>query len=165
MLSFLSMTVIGASAQSVEQPKQIRLMAVPSAAGAVKSSGPTYSFKSAVSDKTPILQSTTKSSDDESGRGQTFGKARMQDWFEITTEDETLYLALRRWAAETGYQLVWDAGKDFPVKNTVYVTDDIVQAISQVMADTEASSYPLHACTYNNKVIRILHVSQSCERK
>jgi hypothetical protein len=84
--------------------------------------------------------------------------------FEITVEDETLYLGLRRWATETGYQIVWDAGKDFPARNTRYTAQNIEEAIEQVMADSEGSSYPLHACTYANKVIRVLHVSQTCQR-
>jgi hypothetical protein len=79
-------------------------------------------------------------------------------------EDETLYLGLRRWATETGYQIVWDAGKDFPARNTRYTAQNIEEAIEQVMADSEGSSYPLHACTYANKVIRVLHVSQTCQR-
>jgi hypothetical protein len=85
--------------------------------------------------------------------------------FEIKIEDETLYLALRRWAVESKYQLVWDAGKDFAVKKTSYESSDIVNAVEQVMADTERSSYPLHACTYRNNVIRVLHISQPCERR
>jgi len=84
--------------------------------------------------------------------------------FVITNEDETVFLALRRWAEDVGYQLVWDAGKDFPAKRTAYSANNIEDAIDLVMRDTARSSYPLHACAYNNKVIRVLHVSQSCER-
>lgn len=85
--------------------------------------------------------------------------------FEITNEDETLYLTLRRWTSETGHQLVWSANKDFPVKRTVYEARDITGAITQVMKDTEFSAYPLHACAYTNRVIRVLHISQSCVPK
>lgn len=85
--------------------------------------------------------------------------------FEITQDDETLYLTLRRWSAENGYQLVWSAGKDFPVKRTRYEAPDIQTAVALAMKDTELSAYPLHACTYQNRVIRVLHVSQSCISK
>lgn len=88
-----------------------------------------------------------------------------QGRYEIGGEDETLYLALRRWAAEAGYQLVWSAGKDFPVKRTVYEAEDLSAAVALAMKDTEHSAYPLHACTYQNRVIRVLHVSQSCVPK
>ena len=84
--------------------------------------------------------------------------------FEILAADETLFLALRRWTTTNKVQLIWDAGKDFPARNTVYTAKDLHEAIEMVMADTERSNYPLHACTYANHVIRILHVSQACQR-
>jgi hypothetical protein len=85
--------------------------------------------------------------------------------YEILTTDESLFLALRRWSTTEGVQLIWDAGKDFAARNTVYPAKDLYDAIEMVMADTERSSYPLHACTYANRVIRILHIAQSCQRQ
>ena len=84
--------------------------------------------------------------------------------FEILATDETLFLALRRWTTTQGVQLIWDAGKDFPARNTAYPAKDLHEAIEMVMVDTERSNYPLHACSYANRVIRILHVSQACQR-
>lgn len=84
--------------------------------------------------------------------------------FEIQLNDESVSLALRRWASESNYQLVWDAGKDFAARNTSYKAKTYIDAIEQVMADTEGSAYPLHACVYANKVVRVLHISQSCLR-
>ena len=91
-------------------------------------------------------------------------RTKREGLYVITSDDETLYLALRRWTDEGGYQIVWDAGKDFPARKTSYQAKDIEDAIGMVMRDTARSSYPLHACAYSNKVIRVLHVSQSCER-
>ena len=85
--------------------------------------------------------------------------------FEISVNDESLYLALRRWASAADYQLVWGANKDFPAHRAVYMAVSFESAVEYVMADTEASAYPLHACAYPNRVMRVLHVSQSCERK
>lgn len=85
--------------------------------------------------------------------------------FEVKNDDESLSLALRRWANEHRHRLIWDAGKDFSVKETTYQAVDLNSAIEQVMTDTERSSYPLHACAYRNRVIRILHISQPCERR
>lgn len=84
--------------------------------------------------------------------------------FTVKTEDETLYLALRRWISGTQYQLIWSAGKDFPAQNTVYQAATLEDAVEAVMSDTQRSSFPLHACLYENNVIRVLHVSKSCER-
>jgi hypothetical protein len=84
--------------------------------------------------------------------------------YEILATDESLFLALRRWTTRQGVQLIWDAGKDFPARNTAYPAKNLNDAIEMVMADTERSNYPLHACSYANRVIRILHISQSCQR-
>lgn len=84
--------------------------------------------------------------------------------FEIKLDDESLSLALRRWAAESSFQLVWDAGKDFTARATVYEEPNIISAVEQVMKDTQNSSYPLHACAYANRIIRVLHISQTCQR-
>jgi hypothetical protein len=85
--------------------------------------------------------------------------------FEITGDDTSLYLALRRWSAADGHQLVWGARKDFPVQKTAYQANHLYEAIAMVMKDTEGSAYPLHACIYANKVVRVLSVSQSCDNK
>jgi len=82
--------------------------------------------------------------------------------FQITSEDETLSLALRRWSSNAGYQLSWEAGKDFSARATSYNSPDVISAIESVMNDTAHSNFPLHACVYDNKVIRILQVSQGC---
>lgn len=84
--------------------------------------------------------------------------------FVIRNDDETLSLALRRWIGSAGYQLVWEAGKDFAARETTYNALDLISAIEAVMNDTTRSNYPLHACVYDNKVIRVLQVSQGCGR-
>ena len=150
--AILATLVAGVQAQSDTKPKQIRLM--PSSSIVLR-------------EKPATVQIPVKQGESELAREKPIAVKSISPpaWFEFTNADETLYLGLRRWAAETGHQLVWDAGMDFPVKNTVYATDDVLTAVSFVMADTEGSSYPLHACTYNNKVIRILNVAQSCSSK
>lgn len=85
--------------------------------------------------------------------------------YEITGDDTSLYLALRRWSAADGHQLVWGARKDFPVRKTDYQANHLYEAIAMVMKDTEGSAYPLHACIYANKVVRVLSLSQSCDNK
>ena len=84
--------------------------------------------------------------------------------FAIEAKDETLSRALLRWSANGGHRLVWDAGVDFPVRDATYAASELKQAIDLVMADTQRSGYPLHACWHADQVIRILHVSQACHR-
>ena len=146
MLTCLIATV---QAHSDTKPKPIRWL---------------MSSSTAVGDRPATVQLPVKQGESEFTQEKPFAVKSISPaaWFEFTNADETLYLGLRRWAIETGYQLVWDAPMDFPVRNTVYATKDVLMAVSLVMADTENSTYPLHACAYNNKVIRILNVAQSC---
>ena len=85
--------------------------------------------------------------------------------FEVTQEDETLSFAFKRWSTQEGYQLVWDADKDFAAIQAVYPLESLEEAIFRVMKDIENSDYPLHACIYKNKVLRIIPMSKVCERQ
>jgi hypothetical protein len=85
--------------------------------------------------------------------------------FEIKSEDETLSITFKRWSTQEGYQLVWDADKDFPTFETIYDQTNFEDTIYQVMSDIENSDYPLHACMYKNKVLRIIPMSKNCERQ
>jgi outer membrane biosynthesis protein TonB len=84
--------------------------------------------------------------------------------FDINPDDLTLSIALRRWGKQSGYQIVWDAAKDLVAVSTSY-KGPLESAITSLMEDTNFSDYPLHACSYQNKVIRVLHVSQTCVRQ
>lgn len=83
--------------------------------------------------------------------------------FDISADDLTLSISLRKWGKQAGYQIVWDAPKDLMAVNASYA-GPIIDAVTKLMGDTAYSDYPLHACAYQNKVFRILHVSQPCIR-
>lgn len=82
------------------------------------------------------------------------------DW-RITPTDNTISAALTRWGSQAGYQVVWQAEKDLPAFGAVY-SGGFEAVIESLMNDTVHSGYPLHACLYDNKVVRILHITQSC---
>lgn len=84
--------------------------------------------------------------------------------WEIRNSDMTLSRALARWTqGQDTRPVLWEAGKDLPVLQASY-SGDFLQAVEQVMRDTQRSAYPLHACAYDN-VVRIIHLSQSCGRQ
>jgi hypothetical protein len=85
--------------------------------------------------------------------------------FEITQDDETLSIAFKRWSAQEGYQLIWDTDKDFTAVQAVYPLSTIEDAVLHVMKDIENSDYPLHACIYHNKVLRIIPMKKVCDRQ
>lgn len=86
--------------------------------------------------------------------------AMIPEW-RITQNDATISNAVNRWATQSGYQIVWQAEKDLPSYIANY-QGSFEAALESLMTDTKHSGYPLHACLYDNKVVRILHVTQSC---
>lgn len=79
----------------------------------------------------------------------------------VTPRDQTISNALFRWCALAKCQLVWAAEKDLPAMQANY-SSDFETALGQLMTDTRHSDYPLHSCMYENNVVRVLHVTQSC---
>lgn len=86
----------------------------------------------------------------------------VQRW-EVLVEDQKLSRALWRWAQQEGIQFFWEAPKDLVAVKASY-TGSFAKAVTELMQDTSASSYPLRACRYDN-ALRILHTSQSCPSK
>ena len=89
-------------------------------------------------------------------------KPVLQTWT-VQARDITLSTTLTRWGHPGNYQVLWAASKDLPAMNATYQGSFEV-ALESLMEDTKHSGYPLHACLYNNKVVRILHATQSCDQ-
>ena len=85
-----------------------------------------------------------------------------QQW-DVFAEDQKLSRAISRWTQKEGIQFFWEAPKDLVAVKASYY-GSYAKAISDLMLDTPASGYPLHACRYDNS-IRILHTSQTCPVK
>ena len=81
----------------------------------------------------------------------------------VTSADHTLSVALTRWANNAGWQLAWQAQRDLPAFRVSY-RGSFEEAVESLMRDSQNSDYPLHACLYDNKVVRVLHVTQTCAR-
>lgn len=80
----------------------------------------------------------------------------------IELADGSLSRVMRRWSRDAKFPVLWEAPKDLPVVAATY-RGSFLDALRNVMADTQNTEYPMHACAHDN-VVRILHVSQSCTR-
>lgn len=78
------------------------------------------------------------------------------DGFRMSPADGTVAGALKRWAAATGYQVVWDVPTDPAIDGAatlpVVTMKDAVQAI---VADMRAKGYEVGATIYSNRVIAV----------
>lgn len=84
--------------------------------------------------------------------------------WDVRTSDATIYGSLKRWAKIAGWQLMWDTeGNDFPVVAEATYRGGFDIAIGGVMASLQRSQYPLRACLYENRAVRIIHKTKRCE--
>lgn len=60
-------------------------------------------------------------------------------------EDRRLSMVLQRWSAQAGWQLVWEAERDFPIEAHVRIHADFLVALEEVMNSLADSDYPLQA--------------------
>jgi len=75
--------------------------------------------------------------------------------FEIEPSDVDIAASLRRWAAASGYELVWDAPWAAPVDGGARLeADDFLDAVRQVAAGLRAQGYPARVQVTADRVVR-----------
>ena len=81
------------------------------------------------------------------------------EW-QISTSDRRLSIVLQRWSALAGWQLVWEAERDFPVEVQVLLNGSFSEALLEVMNSLSDSDYPLKAVmNAKTRVLRVRHRS------
>lgn len=91
-------------------------------------------------------------------------KSRMRSWT-VELADSTIRLCLKRWAKDAGWQLVWDARRDFIIDAEVSFYGTFEQALGSMMQSLSDSEYPLQArLNTDTKVVRIQRLAPSQAR-
>lgn len=79
----------------------------------------------------------------------------VQTWA-LRTHERRLSQALQRWCSLAGWQLVWDAERDFPIEVDVQLQGHLSSALEWVMKSLKDSDYPLQAVmNANTRVVRV----------
>lgn len=79
--------------------------------------------------------------------------------FEIRRDDGDIAAALRRWAAQAGYELAWDTTVLAPVTGDLRLTaGNFLEAVGQVAAGLRAQGYPLRAQAVGDRIVRFTEV-------
>ena len=81
----------------------------------------------------------------------------------VLLTDGTVWGTVQRWSKEAKWQLSWEATQDFEVKLEATYDPDFEAALGQLMESLKRSQYPLRACMFDNKVVRVVHTSKSCD--
>ncbi len=59
--------------------------------------------------------------------------------------DKKLSVALTRWAQKAGWQMVWDAERDFVIESSLHLSGDFLRSMDAVMQSLADTDYPLQA--------------------
>jgi hypothetical protein len=63
----------------------------------------------------------------------------------LQPEDKRLSLALLRWAQQAGWQIVWEAERDFVIDSSLHLSGDFLKSVGTVMQSLASTDYPLQA--------------------
>lgn len=90
-------------------------------------------------------------------------KKLLPKW-EILRADVSLRRSLTRWGKEAGWQLAWEASKDFPVGVEASVEASFDDAVAMVVESVSKSDYPIKAVfCEGNKTVLILRYGDNTE--
>jgi hypothetical protein len=87
--------------------------------------------------------------------------------YAVTPKDQHLRQALGRWASIGGWRFQpdhWVVDVDIPLTAGAEFTDDFIDSVRALVSATELSDRPLQPCFYSNRVLRVVPVSEHCDR-
>ncbi|QNB08156.1 hypothetical protein G5S34_16225 [Herbaspirillum frisingense] len=86
----------------------------------------------------------------------------VQQW-QVRRADVSVRRMLQRWGQEAGWQLVWDAPRDFPIETELQLSGRIEQVVSAVVESLATTDYPVQARI--NSELRIIRIGGYLEGK
>lgn len=81
--------------------------------------------------------------------------------------DDNMRRVLTRWTQGSGWTFGpehWAVDVDIPLNGSADFGLDFKQAVRDLMASTELADRPLQPCFYANRVLRVIPLSQACDR-
>jgi hypothetical protein len=83
------------------------------------------------------------------------------EW-ELYFADKTVRMALNRWVRLSGWQLVWDIDKDFPIESEVVLKTSFKDAVTTLVNSLANTDSPVQALFYEkSKTLRIVRYYDS----
>lgn len=79
----------------------------------------------------------------------------------LEAKDKTVRAALHRWARQAGWHLDWDVAVDYPIPYDVTYEGQFESAVGEVMGSLAGSDFPVQACTYENKTLRVVRFGET----
>lgn len=79
----------------------------------------------------------------------------VKEWH-VLISDGLLSASLHRWGQDSGYQVIWDSPKDFPIMAEATFAGRFEDAISAIVESLASSQAPIRAVYYKNNVVRFV---------
>jgi hypothetical protein len=87
--------------------------------------------------------------------------------FDVSLSDRNMRTALGRWARQAGWTFHpehWAADVDIPLSGVAAFGADFRHAVRTLLSSTELAERPLQPCFYSNRVLRVVPLTQACDR-
>lgn len=87
--------------------------------------------------------------------------------FDVSLSDKNMRTALGRWARQAGWTFHaehWAADVDIPLSGVAAFGADFRHAVRTLLSSTELAERPLQPCFYSNRVLRVVPLTQACDR-
>jgi len=87
--------------------------------------------------------------------------------FDVSLTDGNMRTALGRWARQAGWTFHpehWATDVDIPLSGVAAFGADFRHAVRTLLSSTELAERPLQPCFYSNRVLRVVPLTQACDR-
>lgn len=87
--------------------------------------------------------------------------------FAVTVEDGNVRRTLDRWAETAGWTFSpehWAVRVDIPLTGSATFTPDFKNSVQALLSSTELGDTPVHGCFYSNHVLRVVPLTERCDR-
>lgn len=87
--------------------------------------------------------------------------------YRVGQADENMRRTLARWATLAGWTFHpehWAVDVDIPLAGTADFSGDFKESVRELLATTELGERPLQPCFYGNRVLRVVPLSEACDR-
>lgn len=87
--------------------------------------------------------------------------------FDAAVSDGNMRKVLQRWARDAGWRFDnehWAVDVDIPLTASASFGSDFREAVRGLLSATELADHPLQPCFYSNRVLRVVPLSQPCDR-
>lgn len=88
-------------------------------------------------------------------------------FYRASPADGTMRAVLARWASQSGWLFQpqhWAVDVDIPLAGTAEFPADFKTAVRELLAATELADRPVQPCFYVNQVLRVVPLTQACDR-